>query len=73
MWMMWTLAALKGFMIIVYWQIYQGDFTKYFSVPVSLSSVFLATFEIANYIMETVLFMAYTYSLRSDMGIGFFE
>ena len=66
---MWFLTFIQGFFIIVAWNLLQGGFTSFFTVPVTLSSIFVALCEILNYVLQDGLFMTYVYMIRHDLHI----
>ncbi len=69
-WFLWTLAFIQLVFIVIDWQFQQGDFTKYMGIPVDITSVFIACFEIFNYAMQGWLLLGYAYMVRHDNQIN---
>ncbi len=55
MWFLWTLFFVQLLLIVIDWQFQQGDFTKHFSIPINISSVFIAGANIMNYLLQSGL------------------
>ena len=50
MWFLWTLTLIQVLLVVIDWHLQQGEFTKYFKVPINISSVFIAGANIMNYL-----------------------
>ncbi|TNV75319.1 hypothetical protein FGO68_gene7662 [Halteria grandinella] len=64
-WLLNTFTAVQLFMCLMLWQVLTGDFTKFFGMNVSISSVFVTAFQIMNYLFQSGLF--YTYVIFVDI------
>ena len=69
MWLVNTLTALQLFMCFALWQVLTGEFTKYFKMKVSISSVFVTAFQIMNYSVQSALFYAYVIMVKIDNSL----
>lgn len=68
-WAIWFQFITQLFFCLIHWQLLQGDFAEHFEIYTDAKTVTLTLLSIACYIIQSSLFLAYTYFIQFDMGL----
>ena len=69
-WTVWFSTLCQLIMVFMCWQITSGGVASYFMLNYGFSSVTFTVFNIGTYLLQSGLFIGYTFLLRKDLGLG---